>query len=214
MSPNRGFKSRPSFLGPFWHFPELLLQLFRSLGHFFQDSPAGPEKVFGPKKSVTLTWPGLATLTAGILLCGRAAPNELAAQALFFEGGPPSLRVSRFVAGRVTSATTDASTTLVYRRATETNRQRKVVVSVVGAGGRFDLSVEATDPTHGAALAPVPLRSGRAPADLLRNVPPCGRSSGNSACEGRATLRYRLRAAITDRPGQAEYTVRYTLLAE
>ena len=214
MSPNRGFKSRPSFIGPFWHFPELLLQLFRSLGHFFQGSPAGPEKVIGPKKSVAPTWVGLTTLMAGILLCGGAAPNELAAQALFFEGGPPSLRVSRFTAGRATSATTDASTALVYRRATETNRQRKVVVSVVGAGGRFDLSVEATDPTHGAALAPVPLRSGRAPADLLRNVPPCGRSDGDGACEGRVTLRYRLRAAITDRPGQAEYTVRYTLLAE
>ncbi|MCS3616763.1 hypothetical protein GGP66_002611 [Salinibacter ruber] len=214
MSPNQGFKSRPSFLGPLWHFLGLLLQLFRSFGHFFQDSPARPKKVIGLKKSVAPTRAGLATLTAGILLCGGAALNELAAQALFFEGGPPSLRISRFAAGRATSATTDASTTLVYRRATETNRQRKVVVSVVGAGGRFDLSVEATDPTHGAALAPVALRSGRAPADLLGNVPPCGQPGGGGACEGRATLRYRLRAAITDRPGQAEYTVRYTLIAQ
>jgi hypothetical protein len=214
MPPNQGLKSRPSLLEPFWHFLRLLFQLFRSLRHFFQDSPAGPKKVIGLKKSVTPTWARLATLTAGILLCGGVAPNELAAQALFFEGGPPSLRISRFAAGRATSATTDASTTLVYRRATETNRQRKVVVSVVGAGGRFDLSVEATDPTHGAALAPAPLRSGRAPAGLLRNVPPCGRPGGDGACEGRVTLRYRLRAAITDRPGQAEYTVRYTLLAE
>lgn len=154
------------------------------------------------------------TGTALVLLALLVMPGGAAAQALFFEGGPPTLHISRFVPGRATATATDALTTLVYRRALGGEQERKVAVSVDGTPARFALSVEAPDPTPGTSAGQVPLTSGRAGSDLLRDITPCPEGRTVSACEGRTTLRYRLRASISDRPGRAVYTVRYTLLAQ
>ncbi len=153
-------------------------------------------------------WVGLA------LLLWAGLPDGAAGQTLSFEGGPPVLRVDRFVPGRTTATATDASTTLVYERAPRGGRGRKVMVSAARAPARFGLSVEAVDPVPGTSMGPVPLRDGRAPAALLRNVAPCPQRNAGRSCEGRVALRYRLRADIDDRPGRATYTVRYTLLAQ
>jgi hypothetical protein len=148
----------------------------------------------------------------GLLLLGSTGPA--AAQSLFFEGGPPILRIDRFAAGQQTATATDASTTLVYERATDADRERKVTVSTVAGPGRFDLSVEALSPTDGTEQAPVSLQGDMAPTDLLRDISPCEKPPAGQACEEQATLRYRLRAAVTEQPGRVEYTVRYTLLVQ
>ena len=153
-------------------------------------------------------WMGLAlVLWAGL-------PDGAVGQTLSFEGGPPVLRIDRFAPGRTTATATDASTALVYERAPQGGRERKVMVSAVRAPARFALSVEAVNPVPGTPTGPVPLRDGRAPATLLRNVPPCPQRQAERLCEGRLDLRYRLRADIGDRPGRATYTVRYTVLAQ
>jgi len=148
----------------------------------------------------------------GLLLLGSAGPA--AAQSLFFEGGPPLLRIDRFAAGQQTATATDASTTLVYERAADADRERKVTVSTVAGPGRFDLSVEALSPTDGTGQGPVSLQGDMGPTDLLRDISPCEKPPVGPACEEQATLRYRLRAAVTERPGRVEYTVRYTLLVQ
>jgi len=151
-------------------------------------------------------WVGLALVLWG------GGPGAAAGQALFFEGGPPVLRIDRFVPGRTTATATDASTTLVYARASGADRTRKVTVTARSAPRRFSLSVAPESPTQGTSLGPIALRSNR-PRDLLRNIPSCP-PPAEAACEGRTTLRYRLRADIDDPPGRAVYTVQYTLLAQ
>ncbi len=151
-------------------------------------------------------------MLVGLVLLGSAGPA--AAQSLFFEGGPPILRIDRFAAGQQTATATDASTTLVYERAIDADRERKVTVSAIAAPRRYDLSVKALDPTDGTEQGPVPLRGDMGPTDLLRDISPCGEAPTGRACEEQATLRYRLRAAVTERPGRVEYTVRYTLLVQ
>ncbi|MFB6230801.1 MAG: hypothetical protein ABEL04_06560 [Salinibacter sp.] len=136
-------------------------------------------------------------------------------QALFFEGGPPQLRIDRFVPGRSTATDTDASTTLVYERARAPARQLKVVVSTSVRDEQFKLRVEALNPTEGTPRGRVRLRGGMPPTDLLRDIDPCQASeSQGGACEERSTLRYHMTARVKDGPGRDEHVVRYTLQAQ
>ncbi len=159
-----------------------------------------------PAHRVGACWLGL------VLVLWVGGPGTAAGQALFFEGGPPVLRIDRFAPGQATATATDASTTLVYARASGTDRTRKVTVTARNAPRRFSLSVTADGPAPGTSLGPVSLRDSR-PRDLLRNIAPCPPPAADP-CDGRTSLRYRLRADIDDRPGQAAYTVQYTLLAQ
>ncbi len=140
-------------------------------------------------------------------------PLSVHGQALVLEGGPPQLQIDRFVPGDPTATATDASSTLVYTRASEgDDLPLKVSVSTSAPGQQFALRVAAQDPTHGTPTGAVPLRDGMAPADLLRDVTPC--TTPEAACEEETTLRYRLRAAVGDGPGTDRHVVRFTLLAQ
>lgn len=150
-----------------------------------------------------------------LVLGGGVLGTPAWGQALFFEGGPPQLRIDRFVPGSPTATDTDASTTLVYERSRTSARQLKVVVSTSVQNERFELRVKALNPTEGTPRGRVRLRGGMPPADLLRDIDPCkAPASQDGACEEQATLRYHMTAAVEDGPGRDEHIVRYTLQAQ
>ncbi len=152
------------------------------------------------------------SVVGGVVLL-MLGPLAAHGQSLLLEGGPPQLQIDRFVPGKTTASATDASSTLVYTRASgDEELPLKVSVSTSAPGQQFGLAVAAEDPTHGTPTGPVPLRDGMAPADLLRDLTPCAEAEG--ACEEETTLRYRLRAAVEDGPGTDRHVVRFTLLAQ
>jgi hypothetical protein len=153
-----------------------------------------------------------------LLLSGASALGTSAqGQALFFEGGPPQLRIDRFVPGSSSATDVDKSTVLSYERAQAPGPRLKVVVSAPAvspsaSNERFELQVEALAPTAGTPQGQIRLRESMPPTDLIRDIEPCkGKNAQSKACEEQATLRYQMRATVESGPGQNEHVIQYTL---